>query len=88
MKLLNINILFNAFRSDAPQHAASFAFLSNARQEHEPIIPLPEVADGFIRIVTRRGLFALAAAAIDMGAKLVTADRGFAKFAGPRTQLL
>lgn len=140
MKLLDINVLVNAFRSDAPQHASSFAFLSNARQGHEPIIVLPEVAVGFVRIVTRRGIFAepddsatamsaltawcsapavlvreagagrwavfaslmeahalngndvhdglLAAAAIDMGATLVTADRGFARFAGLHLQLL
>ena len=101
---------------------------------------LPEVAVGFVRVVTRRGIFAqpddaatamsaltawcsapavrireagparwavfaalmeahaltgndvhdglLAAAAIDMGATLVTADRGFTMFAGLRTQLL
>lgn len=57
MKVLDVNVLVNGFRADAPGHSGAFAFLAHARRGREPIIILPEVAVGFIRLVTRRGLF-------------------------------
>lgn len=140
MQLLDVNVLVNAFRPDAPKHETAFAYLSAARQGTEPVIVLPEVAVGFLRVVTHRGIFTrpdtpaaamnalaswcnssvvsvqeagagrwatfeslmtqrpmtggdvhdglLAAAAIDMGATLVTSDQGFTRFAGLRIQRL
>lgn len=140
MKLLDVNVLVNAFRPDAPQHDASFDFLSSGRDGLEPIVVLPEVAVGFVRVVTHPRIFAkpddaatamaaldawctspvmriqeagagrwlafasimaahsltgndvhdglLAAAAIDLKATLVTADRGFTRFPELSTQLL
>lgn len=132
MKLLDVNVLVEAFRPDARGHAAAFAAMDLAIRGREPTVILPEVAVGFVRVVTRAGVFAdpnspgeamdaldawsaspavaireagpgrwatfsalmassdfrgndvhdalLAAAAIDLGATLVTGDRGFERF--------
>lgn len=58
MKVLDVNVLVNAFRSDASAHSQAFDYISRARSGREHILILPEVAAGFIRIVTRRGIFA------------------------------
>ena len=132
MKLLDVNVLVDAFRPDVRGHAAAFTALDLAIRGREPILILPEVAVGFVRVVTRAGVFAdpnspgeamdaldawsaspavaireagpgrwaafsrlmasrdfrgndvhdalLAAAVIDLGATLVTGDRGFERF--------
>lgn len=132
MKLLDVNVLVDAFRPDVRGHDAAFAAVERAVKGQEPTVILPEVAVGFVRVVTRPGVFAdpntpgeamealdawsaapavaireagpgrwvrfaalmesrdfrgndvhdamLAAAALDLGATLVTSDRGFERF--------
>lgn len=58
MKLLDVNVLVNALRTESPHHQAAFDFVASARRSAEPVVILPEVAAGFMRIVTRRDLFA------------------------------
>ena len=58
MKVLDVNVLVNALRSDTAQHARAFDLLGRARAGRDPVIILTEVASGFMRIVTRPGLFA------------------------------
>ena len=58
MKVLDVNVLVNAFRDDLPGHESALAVLADARQSAESFIVLPEVAIGFVRIVTRRDLLA------------------------------
>lgn len=58
MKLLDVNVLVNAFRSDVPGHEAAFKALSQARLGREPAVILTEVAVGFVRVVTRKDIFA------------------------------
>lgn len=58
MKVLDVNVLVNALRSDTPQHEIAFDLLDRARTGREPVVILTEVAAGFVRIVTRPGLFA------------------------------
>ena len=136
MKLLDVNVLVDAFRPDAWRHDAAFAAVDLVLKGQEPTVILPEVAVGFVRVVTRSGVFVdpntpgeamealdawsmapavaireagpgrwvvfaalmssgdfrgndvhdalLAAAALDMGATLVTSDRGFERFADLR----
>lgn len=57
MKVLDVNVLVAAFRSDHPRHETALGALASLRDGHEPTIVLPEVALGFVRIVTRRGIF-------------------------------
>lgn len=138
MRLFDVNVLVGAFRPDATGHEAAFAAVEGALRGPEPAIILPEVAVGFVRVVTRTGVFAdpntsaeamealeawsssptvaireagpgrwsafaelmaardvrgndvhdalLAAAALDLGATLVTSDRGFERYANLRIQ--
>ena len=140
MKVLDVNVLVNALRPDASKHATAFDLIDHARAGERPVIVLTEVAAGFLRIVTRPGLFAqpedadsamaalrawcsgpsvrlseagagrwrrfehlmarhhlvgaeihdglLAAACIDLGATLVTFDRGFTRFEDLALELL
>lgn len=138
MKLLDVNVLVDAFRPDALRHDAAFAAMDLMLRGQEPTVILPEVAVGFVRVVTRPGVFVdpnapdeamealnawsmapgvaireagpgrwavfsslmssrdfrgndvhdalLAAAALDLGATLVTSDHGFERFADLRVQ--
>ena len=138
MKLLDVNVLVDAFRPDAQGHDEAFAAVDLALRGREPVLILPEVAVGFVRVVTHQGVFAdpttpreamealdawsasrvvaireagpgrwaalsslmaerefrgndvhdalLAAAALDLGATLVTSDRGFGRFVGLRVE--
>lgn len=58
MKLLDVNVLVNAYRRDAAGHDAAFEAVARARRGREPVVILTEVAVGFVRVVTRRGVFA------------------------------
>ena len=132
MLCVDVNVLVDSFRPDAPSHSSVRSWLDEARRGPERIVVLPEVASSFVRIVSNRriwqlpsptadalafvdalrrspgvefrhagqrqwGLFCdliadlglngddapdayLAAAALDLGATLVTSDRGFARF--------
>ena len=58
MKLLDVNVLVKAFRTDAPGHAEAYEVVSRTRAGREPAVILTEVAVGFTRIVTHRSVFA------------------------------
>lgn len=57
MRLLDVNVLVNALRTESAHHEAAFTFIDEARRGAEPVVILPEIAVGFLRIVTRRDLF-------------------------------
>ena len=136
MRLLDVNVLVDAFRPEAQGHGAASAAMELAMRGSEATVILPEVAVGFMRVVTRPGIFEdpntpheamaaldawsmapgvaireagpgrwavfsalmssrdfrgndvhdalLAAAALDLGATLITSDRGFERFADLR----
>ena len=58
MKLLDVNVLVDAFRPDAQGHDEALAAVDLALRGQEPILILPEVAVGFVRVVTHPGVFA------------------------------
>ncbi len=138
MRCVDVNVLVDAHRPDAPNHEAVLGWLQQARQRGEPIGLPSLVASGFLRVVTHPRVFKeptpirtalafvdalhrspavvalepgerhwsiftdlcrslavkgndipdayLAAIAIEHGARVVTSDRGFARF-GLRTEL-
>ncbi len=138
MRCVDVNVLINADRRDAPDHHAWRAWLDAARVSSEPLGVASLVLSGFLRIVTHPRIFStpsslsdaldfvealraspsvidvtpgerhweifvdlcrttsargtvvpdayLAALAIELGATWVTADRGFARFAGLRVE--
>jgi len=57
MLCLDVNVLVDAFRPDAPTHEPVRAWLDAARSGPEPIALLPEVAAAFVRICTNRRIW-------------------------------
>ncbi len=57
MKLFDVNVLVNALRTEADQHPAARTAIAEARVGQEAFIILPEVASGFLRIVTSPRIF-------------------------------
>lgn len=57
MRLFDVNVLVNALRSDAPGHDAAMHAMRESRASVETYVILPEVAVGFMRVATRRGLW-------------------------------
>lgn len=57
MKLLDVNVLVDAFRPEAQGHGAASAAMELAMRGSEATVILPEVAVGFVRVVTRPGIF-------------------------------
>jgi uncharacterized protein len=138
VKLLDVNVLVAAFRPDVANHDAAAAAIAASVASRDGIVILTEVAVGFLRVVTRSGVFAdpntpeegmtalhawsmaptvavreagagrwrifqqlmashdfrgndvhdglLAAAALDVGASLVTSDKGFGRFEDLRVE--
>jgi uncharacterized protein len=132
MRCVDVNVLVDAHRPDAPNHDEVVAWLEQARRAPEPLGVPRLVAAGFLRVVTHPRVFrdptpidtaldfvaaldaspsvvavepgarhwgiftdlcarlrlrgndvpdaALAALAIEIGARWVTSDRGFARF--------
>jgi toxin-antitoxin system PIN domain toxin len=132
MLCVDVNVLVDAFRIDAPHHAEVNTWLTQARVGHEVVGIVPHTAASFVRLVTNRRLWSvttsisdatnfidalvaapavrwiqpgqrhwsiftdlardlnlsgndipdayLAATALEAGATLVTADRGFTRF--------
>lgn len=140
MDLVDVNVLVGAFRADSDLHHASRGWLDSALVDAVPVTILPEVAIGYLRVVTNPRVWVeashsaqalevldelcrspsvavaeapatrwrrfiallaahdvrgndlhdalLAAAAIELGATLVTFDRGFTRFDGLRLRVL
>ena len=65
MLCVDVNVLVDAFRSDAPGHEPARGWLDDARQGHEPLALLPEVASSFVRIVSNRRIWRLPSSATD-----------------------
>lgn len=57
MRLVDVNVLVNAFRRDAPHHPRAFEAMEHARAVSEPLVILTEVAVGFLRVVTHPRIF-------------------------------
>ncbi len=47
MLCLDVNVLIDAFRADVPRHVAVHPWLDIARNDHEAVALLPEVALSF-----------------------------------------
>jgi toxin-antitoxin system PIN domain toxin len=62
---VDVNVLVDAFRPDAPDHESVRAWLDAARRGPERVIVLPEVASSFVRIVTNRRIWRLPSPATD-----------------------
>jgi hypothetical protein len=140
MLCLDGNVLVYAVRPDTSLHSVARTAVERLRSGTQPVAVLPEVAVGFLRVVTNRRIFAapetlddavealrsvlaspvirvteagpgrwpifenlvrgqglvggdihdalLASACIDMRATLVTADRGFERFAALDVRLV
>ncbi|HJQ79385.1 MAG TPA: type II toxin-antitoxin system VapC family toxin [Lacipirellulaceae bacterium] len=136
MDLLDVNVLVNAFRRDAPRHAEFLAYVRSLVENNLPYAIPSTVFSGFFRIITHPSIFNppskfvdaltfaeqvrspshcltivpgsthwgifvelctkggargglisdayLAAMAIEIGAELVTDDRGFGRWPGLR----
>ena len=65
MRCADVNVLVDAFRSDAPGHERARAWLDDARRGSEPLALLPEVASAFVRIVSNRRIWRLPSSATD-----------------------
>lgn len=57
MRVFDVNVLVNALRTESKHHEAAYACVDAARTGREPVVILPEVAVGFLRIVKRSDLF-------------------------------
>lgn len=57
MLCVDVNVLVDAFRPDAPSHEPVRAWLDAARNDSEPIALLPDVAAAFVRICTNRRIW-------------------------------
>jgi toxin-antitoxin system PIN domain toxin len=72
--LLDVNVLVDAFRADVSRHEAVRRWLELARNDHEAVGLLPEVALSFVRITTNRRIWRIpstSAAALEFVAALV-----------------
>jgi toxin-antitoxin system PIN domain toxin len=65
MLCVDVNVLVDAFRADAPGHAQARAWLEDARRGTEPVAVLPEVASSFVRIVSNRRIWRLPSSMAD-----------------------
>lgn len=65
MLCADVNVLVDAFRTDAPGHPQVRAWLEDARRGHESLALLPEVASAFVRIVSNRRIWRLPSSAPD-----------------------
>lgn len=65
MLCADVNVLVDAFRTDAPGHPEARAWLDDARRGTEPLVLLPEVASAFVRIVSNRRIWRLPSSATD-----------------------
>ena len=57
MRCVDVNVLVDAHRPEAPHHTVVRNWLDDARQGMEPIGLAPIVASGFLRIVTHPRIF-------------------------------
>ena len=52
MLCVDVNVLVCAFRADAAHHAAAVTWLDGAQRGSEPLVILPEVAAGMLRVIS------------------------------------
>ncbi|HLG01702.1 MAG TPA: type II toxin-antitoxin system VapC family toxin [Acidimicrobiia bacterium] len=57
MRCIDVNVLVNAHRVDAPHHDDHRRWLDHARQDHEPLGVTDLVLSGFLRVVTHPRVF-------------------------------
>lgn len=57
MRCVDVNVLVNAHRIDAPEHEHHRRWLDQARQDHEPLGLSDLVLSGFLRVVTHPRVF-------------------------------
>jgi len=57
MRSVDVNVLVNAHRPEAPDHTSVRAWLDRARRGPEPLVVLDVVASGFLRVVTHPKIF-------------------------------
>ena len=87
MLCVDVNVLVDAFRPDAPDHASVRGWLDAARRGPERVIVLPEVASSFVRITTNRRIWRLPSPTADALAFVDALTRSPAvdvRHAGPR----
>lgn len=65
MLCADVNVLVDAFRTDAPGHERTRAWLDEARRGNDPLVLLPEVAASFVRIVSNRRIWRLPSSTSD-----------------------
>ena len=57
MKLLDVNVLLNASRSEAPDHQRYRAWMDDLLRRKEPFALTDLVICGFVRIITHAGIY-------------------------------
>ena len=57
MLCLDVNVLVSAIRPDTSHHKVALTAIEVMRHGTEPVALLPEVAVGFLRVVTNRRIF-------------------------------
>ncbi len=57
MRCVDVNVLVNAHRPEAPDHTNVRKWLDRVRRGNDPLIMLDVVASGFLRVVTHPKIF-------------------------------
>lgn len=57
MRCVDVNVLVNAHRTEAPEHEPHLDWLDEARVAHEPLALSDLVLSGFLRVVTHPKVF-------------------------------
>jgi toxin-antitoxin system PIN domain toxin len=57
MRCVDVNVLVNAHRLEAPEHEGCHRWLDHARRDHEPLGLSDVVLSGFLRVVTHPRVF-------------------------------
>lgn len=57
MRCVDVNVLVNAHRVEAPEHERYLRWLDDARRDHQPLGLSDVVSSGFLRVVTHPRVF-------------------------------